>query len=39
MPGESKTSKRRLKVRERWLEVLELRKEGKTFEAIAVSAR
>jgi len=35
MPGESKTSKRRLKARERWLEALELRKRGLTFEAIA----
>ena len=35
MPGESKTSKRRLKARERWLAALELRKQGLTFEAIA----
>jgi hypothetical protein len=35
MPGESKTSKRRLKARERWLAALELRKKGLTFEAIA----
>ena len=35
MPGESKTSKRRLKARERWLAALELRKRGLTFEAIA----
>lgn len=35
MPGESKTSKRRLKARERWLAALELRKKGRTFEAIA----
>jgi len=35
MPGESKTSKRRLKARERWLSALELRKQGLTFEAIA----
>ena len=35
MAGESKTSKRRLKVRDRWLEALELRKKGQTFEAIA----
>ena len=34
-PGESKTSKRRLKARERWLEALELRKRGLTFAAIA----
>ena len=34
-PGESKTSKRRLKARERWLEALELRKKGTTFEVIA----
>ena len=34
-PGESKTSKRRLKARERWLEALELRKAGWTFERIA----
>ena len=37
MPGESKTSKRRLKARERWLEALELRKKGHTFESIAES--
>jgi len=35
MPGESKTSKRRLKARERWLAALELRKRGLTFDAIA----
>jgi len=35
MAGESKTSKRRLKARERWLAALELRKKGLTFEAIA----
>jgi len=34
-PGESKTSKRRLKARERWLAALELRKKGWTFERIA----
>ena len=35
MPGESKTSKRRLAARDRWLAALELRKKGQTFEAIA----
>jgi len=35
MAGESKTSKRRLAARDRWLEALELRKQGMTFEAIA----
>jgi len=34
-PGESKTSKRRLAARDRWLAALELRKRGLTFEAIA----
>lgn len=35
MPGESKTSKRRLAAREKWRKALELRKTGMTFEAIA----
>ena len=35
MPGESKTSKRRLAARDRWLAALELRKKGWTFERIA----
>ena len=35
MAGESKTSKRRLAARDRWLDALELRKRGWTFERIA----
>ena len=35
MPGESKTSKRRLAARDRWLAALELRKKGHTFARIA----
>ena len=35
MAGESKTSKRRLAARDRWLAALELRKAGHTFERIA----
>jgi len=35
MSGESKTSQRRLKARDRWEAALELRKKGLTFEAIA----
>lgn len=35
MAPESKTSKRRLEARERWIAALELRKKGLTFDAIA----